>query len=125
MKGWIAISLTLLFISFSLKDLVIYVSFKINQQQIEKEWCINKNEPLVMCAGSCYLVTQLTKEAEKQNSHFYNIAKSAEIFYLLDAFEMTILQPRLPDEVKHNFYSPIYLTHPYRNGVFRPPISLV
>jgi hypothetical protein len=44
----------------------IIVSFKINQEYIEKVLCINKNEPIITCRGKCYLVEQLQKTEEHE-----------------------------------------------------------
>ncbi|UTW62327.1 hypothetical protein KFE98_20365 [bacterium SCSIO 12741] len=36
-----------------------FVDFKINQDYIAEVLCINRNEPITMCYGQCYLVDQL------------------------------------------------------------------
>ena len=47
----------------------IITAFKINQQYITKELCVNKANPVMHCNGNCYLSKQLNKE-EKPSSPF-------------------------------------------------------
>jgi hypothetical protein len=46
------------------RDIIIYASFKINQDFIAKVLCINKEKPELGCNGKC----QLSKDLKKNNS---------------------------------------------------------
>lgn len=44
---------------------VIYLDFKLRQDFIAKTLCINKDEPITVCNGNCFLARQLN-QAQKQ-----------------------------------------------------------
>ncbi|WP_146946834.1 hypothetical protein [Cyclobacterium qasimii] len=44
----------------------ILIDFKINQDFIAEVLCINKDEPMTMCNGKCFLSEQLKKAEEKE-----------------------------------------------------------
>lgn len=43
----------------SFKNTFIYIDFKIHQDYIAKNLCVNRFSPDVMCGGSCYLQEQM------------------------------------------------------------------
>ena len=67
MNRIIAISLSLLILSFAIKDLIIYAHFQLNRAYIEQQFCINKNRPEMNCHGSCFLNKTL-KESKDQET---------------------------------------------------------
>lgn len=46
---------------------LIFTEFKVNQNYISKNLCINKSSPSKHCNGHCHLVKQLQKDAEQNN----------------------------------------------------------
>ncbi|UII25468.1 hypothetical protein LVD15_19485 [Fulvivirga maritima] len=48
-----------------LEPIAPYIEFEINKGYIQEVLCINKNEPITVCGGKCYLSKQLKKVAEK------------------------------------------------------------
>jgi len=40
---------------------MVYVLFKINQAYIAANVCVNRDVPMSMCSGSCFLEDQLTE----------------------------------------------------------------
>jgi len=48
--------------------MVIRLNFEVNRDRIAELFCVNKDQPMTMCYGSCYLDKQLKKEANKKSS---------------------------------------------------------
>ena len=65
MKQIVASILLIAFLSFQLSELIIYVSFKINQDYIAKNLCVEKDVEGSTCKGCCQLDKKLN-EQEKQ-----------------------------------------------------------
>lgn len=56
----------------SLQKIGILLDFRINQDFIAEFLCVNKEEPITMCSGKCYLADQLKKadeQEQKQGPH--------------------------------------------------------
>lgn len=57
------------FLSFqSLLQLSIFTWYKINQDYIANELCINKNKPAMQCNGHCQLALEMDKTENRQES---------------------------------------------------------
>lgn len=74
------ISILLLLPSFS--NVFIYLNFKVNQDEIAKTLCIQKEMKENKCNGKCYLAKQLKKEAEKEKQESSNIKEKQELVYI-------------------------------------------
>ena len=59
MKWIYAVLFSFLSLAGILKDLVVFVDFKVNQEYIVMTMCTGVSEPVNTCNGSCYLTTQL------------------------------------------------------------------
>ena len=75
----IIISTLLLLPSFG--NVVIYLTFKINQDEISKTLCIKKEVKNNSCNGKCYLAKQLKKAAEKEKQESSNVKEKQEVVY--------------------------------------------
>lgn len=75
----IIISTLLLLPSFG--NVVIYLTFKINQDEISKTLCIKKEVKNNSCNGKCYLAKQLKKAAEKEKQESSNVKEKQELVY--------------------------------------------
>lgn len=67
MKSLISISLATLLLLLAARDLLTFTAFKIHQQTIAAELCVNINEPTPMCFGQCFLDQQIEAGKEKPN----------------------------------------------------------
>ena len=61
MKKFFFICISLLVLIGTFSDAFVYITFKLNQERIASELCINLDEPELMCKGKCFLNDQLTK----------------------------------------------------------------
>ncbi len=60
-KKGLSILMTLIVLLPTLSKVWIYADFKINQDYIAEVFCVNKDEPMTMCYGSCYLTAEMQK----------------------------------------------------------------
>lgn len=69
------------------KDAVVYVSFKLNQSQIAKTLCINKDKPEMKCNGKCHLKTQLEESKKERKDEPYSVPSENEqiIVWLIES----------------------------------------
>jgi len=70
----------------SLSRTWILLDFKIHQGFIASVLCINRDEPTVMCNGTCYLTQQLAENEQREDTPFYG-AEKFELIYALDQQE--------------------------------------
>ena len=66
MKPFIAFILLFALLSFQLSELMIYVSFKINQDYIAKNLCIEKDIEGSTCKGCCQLEKKLNENENQK-----------------------------------------------------------
>lgn len=122
MKQIFAISMSLLFLMLSMKDVVVYVSFKANQDYIIDNFCENKTIPQVMCYGSCFLADQLEIQNESQeNAPLQQVEDYKEVVvYVYDL----LYQNNVETPVSHNLNVRVtqMSSRLFMNNLFRPPI---
>ncbi len=75
----IIISTLLLLPSFG--NVVIYLTFKVNQDEIAKTLCVKKEVKNNTCNGKCFLAKQLKKAAEKEKQESSNLKEKQELVY--------------------------------------------
>ena len=108
-----------------LTRLAIFIDFKINQDFIADAYCINKDEPLSLCSGKCYLTEQLKKANEKEEKQIPVSQKERlEITYFTPqtAFYAGLLESQVKKFTIPPYRSPFHPTA-ISIGIFRPPQS--
>ena len=107
----------------SLMKIGILIDFKINQDFIEDVLCINKDTPIKMCKGKCYLSNQLKKvenQEEKQAPAsqkerievvYYHCKYTLDFHNLADRY-LSSMSPGADDELH---------TSSFISAIFRPP----
>jgi len=78
MKKVFSITMTILFLLVSFQQALIVVHFKLNQQDIENQFCENKAKPELQCHGKCHLKKELEK-SEKNDLELNSIFKKIDI----------------------------------------------
>jgi len=66
MKQCIAIILATLILLLSTQDVSTYIAFKINQEFMANNWCVNINNPELNCCGKCFLTKEITSNTEEK-----------------------------------------------------------
>lgn len=107
----------------NLTKIGILIDFKINQDFIAEVLCINREKPMMMCNGKCYLSKQFAKAEEQEEKQapinkkerfevVYYCGKSAFDFLFYTNCYLTKLNPAWIDE----FYTSSFIA-----DIFRPP----
>ncbi|WP_188462479.1 hypothetical protein [Marivirga lumbricoides] len=119
MRKTITISLLVLFLSNVFMFTIIRFNYEVNKEIITELFCINKEKPMTMCYGKCYLKDQLQKTKEEKEK---KSSQTVETFQALTSFSVFIPVERIFEEVTTNFsvYSNQYI---FLNStsVFHPP----
>lgn len=105
-----------------MKDMVVYVSFKANQDYVIDNFCENKDFPQVMCYGSCFLADQLEIQNESQeNAPLQKVEDYKEVVvYVYDLLYQTTVETPVSDDLNvriNKMSSRLFI-----NSLFRPPI---
>lgn len=101
--------------------LSILIDFKINQDLITELFCINKEEPITVCSGKCYLSKELKKADDSEKNATIPVSK-LDLPYVL--FTCQTSTPQSYDSVNEKqlsgFLSPLYDSI-YILNIFHPP----
>ncbi|MBJ2124455.1 MULTISPECIES: hypothetical protein [Flavobacterium] len=79
MKKVFSITMTILFLLVSFQQALIVVHFKLNQNAIEKEFCVNKAKPELQCHGKCHLKKELQETEKNSDLELRSISKKIDI----------------------------------------------
>lgn len=107
----------------SLNRIGILVDFKVNQDFITEVLCINKDTPIAMCYGKCYLSKRLKKaDEQEQNQSPKNVKDKIEIVLFLHHASTNVLNVNLPDEkITLSKYKTDFHDSSFIASIFRPP----
>lgn len=123
LKRTLAILLILTIAYPNVKRLWIIIDFSLHQDAIAREQCINKDKPMMLCSGTCYLVKELKKETKKEKDQVPDtLEEQNEILYAFHTKAQKLAHPE-------SFYSERDLTTLYLfrtssdhlREVFKPP----
>ena len=83
MRAFLTISFIAILSLPTILKVWILVDFKIHQDYIAEVLCINRDEPITMCNGSCYLKDRLQEAEEKEQEQIpEGLKQKVEILYL-------------------------------------------
>ncbi len=122
MKILYSIVISTLLLIPSLGNVIIYLNFKVHQEEIAKNLCIQREMKDNKCNGQCFLSKQLKKEAEKEKHETENLKEKQELVYIPSNSEHhlpTILS------IKKTRILVFYLCEKPKSdqlGIFRPPL---
>lgn len=106
----------------NLTKLGILIDFRLNQDFIAKNLCVNKDEPILMCSGRCYLSSQLQKAEEQENRQapLHKKEKLETFHYFFSNISTSHLLPQFTRKV-----NPLYVNKLFNSSfimdVFHPP----
>ncbi len=101
---------------------IIKFNYEVNKELITELFCINKEKPMTMCYGKCYLKDQLEKtKEEKENKGI----QSSEIVQIVESFYHFTPKERLPKDslIIYSFYKNQY-SYLNTSPVFHPPQTI-
>ena len=107
----------------TLVKLSILIDFKINQDFISNVRCINRETPITLCKGKCYLSAQLKKvEEQKDRQTLSTSSQKTEIPCYLGKTGYDNLECKDTQQNKPKHRSPLYIYASLSvGGIFRPP----
>lgn len=102
---------------------LIYVDFELRKEYIAKVLCIEKDRPMTVCGGRCYLTAQLEKAASQDQDAKVPTRHVEVSFFKHEVIGFDFLKRPFP--VKTSFPEWNHKGHfaNYTSGVFRPPQS--
>ncbi len=118
MKQGLAIFMCFLFLSMSLKDVALYVSFTIHQDYITDNICVNNDVVDVMCFGRCYLTDQLD-DKNTPNQTAENYKEIIVFLHTIDANSISIVLPQHQVNIKENHI----ISQSFISKILQPPQS--
>jgi hypothetical protein len=125
LKKLVSILLIIAFLVQSTSQLWIIAAFKINQDYIAANLCINRFEAIPVCKGSCYLENKLNQD-QKQQQKFPDL-KTKEISIICQNHSVELPQKTLLINRKTSY--PIrnfsFISSKHLRSVFRPPSIIV
>ena len=106
----------------SFGNIIIYAKFKINQDEIIKTICVQRNSPSNTCQGHCALKKSLKELEANEKEMQNNLKEKAELVYIQNTLEMSSPPtPQSPFSSRQNYFyfdkKPIAVVLPN----FRPP----
>ena len=122
MKRIIVILLITLIILPNFSSIVIYISFKLNQEEISNTLCNQKNIINNTCNGRCVLETKLKKLEQTQKNNEVNIKEKSEIVFTLSSLLNQEIKSFIPFTNKKVIFSrPSVYFFSLVNSIFHPP----
>mgnify|MGYP001419294501 CR=1 FL=1 len=120
MKQVFSVLMMILSLLIGFQQAIIVMHFKLNQEAIEKEFCINKHKPETQCHGVCHLKKQLQKS---ENSEPFSIG----IYQRVDMLPISVTKFETRNiiiDIQNytSIYKAIHYTEPYREIFVPPPI---
>lgn len=68
MRTTLAIGFLILYGVAMLRPIAPILEYQLNKDYIAKVLCVNKDRPITVCQGSCYLTKRLQQEQQKEQS---------------------------------------------------------
>ncbi len=129
MRPFIAILLTLLLLATAWQDLLLYATFKIEQNHLAQTVCQNKTKPELDCKASCYFKTELKKQHEQEQKTPYAPsapAKEKSPFHFPTQKALRLkTEFALQDRAMYILRKISLPSSPFSQGVFKPPSPAV
>lgn len=123
MKNLVVGFFCLVIASVTLRDLTTLVLFNINQDFIANRLCINRDQPLLLCKGSCFLNDLVDEQRSNPSTLTVHILDQL-VLYVCDLIELPTqklseFQTNSISNSTESIYKFAYLSH-----LFRPPIAV-
>ena len=122
MKKVFSILMATLILLITFQRGLIVIHFKLNQDYIEKNYCVNKTKPKLQCHGQCQLKKELQKTSDT-NLENLSIYKHIELIPLkINIFKIEKIEFR--ETLKISFYREDLFIQNIVKRIFHPPTFL-
>ena len=122
MKKVFSILMATLILLITFQRGLIVIHFKLNQDYIEKNYCVNKTKPKLQCHGQCQLKKELQKTSDT-NLENLSIYKHIELIPLkINIFKIEKIEFR--ETLKISFYREDLFLQNFVKRILHPPTFL-
>ena len=119
MKSVLSVILLFVFITFQFSETVIFVSFKVNQDFIAKNLCVEKDIENSTCKGCCQLKKKLEDHNEKKEQ--LPPTQNSKLDIDLFAQEEILNQHFFQTKSIHKYNGIYFVLNIHSSGIFHPP----
>ncbi|MGP1500257.1 hypothetical protein [Bergeyella cardium] len=123
MKKLFSILMIALILLVTFQRGLVVIHFKLNQDYIEKEYCVNKSKPSLNCHGQCHLKKELSNTAD-DNLEKISIYKTIELIIPSTDDDFKILNPKFSEQKNIPFYKERLISKLFIKRDLRPPTSI-
>ncbi|MFH6964224.1 hypothetical protein ACHRVK_17685 [Flavobacterium plurextorum] len=120
MRKVFSITMTMLFLLVSFQQALIIVHFKLDQKNIEQEFCVNKTKPELQCHGKCHLKKELEK-SDNTDLELTSIGKKIDMT-LMSNIDFKVLVLKAINSNKEIFYKEFGQLEPCLEIFVPPPV---
>lgn len=120
MQRAFSIIMSFLFLLVISQQAVIIVNFKLNQQIITNQFCINKDKPELHCNGKCHLTKELKKSEHPDSKKIINTKNFDLTLNSNTAYHIEIVN--ISKNKNPVIYIEYHHTTPYLEVFVPPPI---
>ena len=100
---------------------LIYLDFNLRREYIAEVLCINKEEPITVCGGHCYLTRQLERASEQQEKAAATSQKLEFHFFSLCIARLDFLSLENGLTQSTSQWESLTFSSSYLADIFRPP----
>jgi len=122
LKKYFIIILSSIILLPSFGNMVVYVSFKINQNEIAKTICIQRKVANNTCNGRCELRKSLKKFEDNERKMDHNLKEKIDLVYIQNYLETTISSRKNMESRKSLFSNFTKKPISVSNTTFHPPL---
>ncbi len=102
---------------------ILYITFKINQNEIVKTICVMRKAKSNTCQGHCALKAALKKQAENEKNHENTLKDKVESSYTVSEIDYTITPILLFNTTKKNYFHHHSKPKSVSFAIFHPPTA--
>ena len=101
---------------------LIYLDFNLRRDYIADVLCINRDEPMTVCGGKCYLDLQLEKATEKQDGEATGPERQIEISFFSQELVSMVFSPFSSHwEKDYGVFHNVIFPDSFYGDIFHPP----
>jgi hypothetical protein len=124
-KQWMAMSMLTLMLVKAWVLPLLYLDFEIRKNYIVANLCENRDKPILLCNGKCYLTKKVKDAREKEERQAENDYLSHLLFQVMDNRAMVFSPLQNPSElrsfVEYQFNPSLTARNP-ATDIFHPPL---
>ncbi len=104
---------------------LLYLDFEIRRDYIVANLCVNRDKPILLCNGKCYITKKIKEAREKEERQAENDYLSHLLYQVMDSKTLifSVLQNEfeLPSFIQYQF-NPSFTAHNPAADIFHPPL---